>query len=52
MTLSQGDHLGRYEILDELEDLPKLPSFSKSDIMANLQAYPPYGDFHGMDRVG
>ena len=32
-----------------IDDLPKLPSFSKSDLMASVEAHPPYGDFHGMD---
>lgn len=32
-----------------LEDLPRLPTFDKSDIMASLERRPPLGDFHGMD---
>ena len=32
-----------------LEDLPKLPPYSKSDLMASVEAYPPLGDFHGRD---
>ncbi|WP_372620741.1 phenylacetate--CoA ligase family protein [Falsiroseomonas sp.] len=32
-----------------LDDLPKLPSYDKSDIMASVAAYPPIGDFHGQD---
>lgn len=32
-----------------LDDLPKLPTFDKSDIMASLARRPPFGDFHGMD---
>lgn len=32
-----------------LDDLAKLPSFSKSDLMASIEAFPPFGDFHGMD---
>ena len=32
-----------------IDDLPKLPSFSKSDLMMSVAAHPPYGDFHGMD---
>ena len=32
-----------------IDDLAKLPSFSKSDLMASVEAHPPYGDFHGMD---
>lgn len=30
-----------------LEDLPKLPSFDKADLMASIAAHPPLGDFHG-----
>jgi phenylacetate-CoA ligase len=32
-----------------LDDLPKLPSYDKSDLMASVAAYPPIGDFHGQD---
>ena len=32
-----------------LDDLPRLPMFDKSDIMASLEAYPPFGDFGGLD---
>ena len=32
-----------------IDDLTKLPTFSKSDLMASVEAHPPYGDFHGMD---
>lgn len=32
-----------------VDDLPKLPSFAKSDLMASVEAHPPYGDFHGID---
>ncbi|MEQ8817069.1 MAG: AMP-binding protein [Thalassobaculum sp.] len=35
----------------DIDDLPKLPSFSKSDLMASVEAHPPYGDFHGIDRA-
>jgi phenylacetate-CoA ligase len=34
-----------------IEDLAKLPSFSKTDLTASLAAHPPYGDFHGMDSA-
>lgn len=30
-----------------LDDLAKLPSFDKSDLMASIAAHPPLGDFHG-----
>lgn len=32
-----------------IDDLAKLPSFSKSDLMSSVEAHPPYGDYHGMD---
>ena len=32
-----------------LDDLPKLPPYTKSDLMASVEAYPPLGDFHGRD---
>ncbi|MEM7189632.1 MAG: phenylacetate--CoA ligase family protein [Pseudomonadota bacterium] len=32
-----------------LDDLPKLPSYSKSDLMASVEQFPPMGDFHGRD---
>lgn len=32
-----------------LEDLPKLPAYSKSDLMASVESHPPLGDFHGLD---
>jgi phenylacetate-CoA ligase len=32
-----------------LDDLPRLPTFDKSDIMASLERRPPLGDFHGME---
>ena len=31
-----------------LSDIDKLPPFDKSDIMASIEAHPPFGDFHGM----
>ena len=34
-----------------LDDLPRLPVFDKSDIMASLEAHPPFGDFGGLDRA-
>lgn len=30
-----------------LDDLPKLPTYSKSDLMQSVEAHPPIGDFHG-----
>jgi phenylacetate-CoA ligase len=32
-----------------LDDLAKLPTYSKSDLMRSLEAHPPLGDFHGID---
>ena len=32
-----------------LDDIAKLPSYDKSDIMRSIEAHPPYGDFHGME---
>lgn len=32
-----------------LDDLEKLPPFSKSDLMESVAAYPPFGDYHGLD---
>ena len=30
-----------------LDDLPKLPSYDKSDLMESVARFPPLGDFHG-----
>lgn len=35
--------------IKSIDDLAKLPSFSKSDLMASVKTHPPYGDFHGID---
>jgi phenylacetate-CoA ligase len=32
-----------------LDDLPKLPSYDKADLMASVAEHPPLGDFHGQD---
>ena len=32
-----------------LDDLPRLPTFDKSDIMDSLERHPPLGDFHGIE---
>ncbi len=32
-----------------LDDLAKIPSFSKADLMASVDAEPPFGDYHGLD---
>lgn len=34
--------------IDGLRDIAKLPVYDKSDLMASIAEYPPYGDFHGM----
>lgn len=35
-----------------LDDLEKLPAFSKADLMASVEANPPFGDYHGVDLSG
>ena len=32
-----------------IEDITKLPPFSKQDLMESVRDHPPFGDFHGMD---
>jgi phenylacetate-CoA ligase len=32
-----------------LDDLHRLPAYSKSDLMASVEAHPPLGDFHGLE---
>jgi phenylacetate-CoA ligase len=32
-----------------IEDIVKLPAYSKSNLMASVEAHPPIGDFHGLD---
>ncbi len=32
-----------------LEDLSRLPTYTKDDVMRSIAAHPPYGDFHGME---
>jgi phenylacetate-CoA ligase len=32
-----------------LDDITKLPTYSKGDLMASVEAHPPLGDFHGLD---
>jgi len=34
-----------------LEDITKLPLYSKSDLMRSLAEHPPYGDYHGWDAT-
>jgi len=33
--------------IKSLDDLPRIPAFSKSDLMESVEAYPPFGDFIG-----
>jgi len=35
-----------------LDDLPRLPCYDKSDLMASIAAHPPLGDFAGLARPG
>ncbi len=32
-----------------LDDLTKLPTYSKADLMRSVAEHPPFGDYHGMD---
>ena len=32
-----------------IDDIGKLPTYSKENLMASVEAYPPMGDFHGLD---
>ena len=34
-----------------LDDIGKLPPFSKRNLMESVSEFPPFGDFHGMDRA-
>jgi phenylacetate-CoA ligase len=35
--------------IKSIEDIARLPSYSKSDLMESVDRYPPIGDFHGLD---
>ena len=35
--------------IKSLDDAAALPTYSKSDLMASVEAFPPIGDFHGLD---
>ncbi|MFN0116464.1 MAG: phenylacetate--CoA ligase family protein [Paracoccaceae bacterium] len=35
--------------IGSLDDIRLLPAYSKSDLMASVEAHPPLGDFHGLD---
>ncbi len=32
-----------------LDDVGRLPAYSKTDLMESIEAHPPFGDFHGME---
>lgn len=32
-----------------LDDIAKLPAYTKTDLMASVEAHPPMGDFHGLE---
>ena len=34
--------------IQSIDDLPKIPSFTKADLMASIENYPPFGDYHGL----
>lgn len=38
--------------IQNLDDITKLPTYSKTDLMQSIEAHPPYGDFHGMATAG
>ena len=46
-------HWGNAEVepadIKGLDDIAKLPMYSKSDLMELVDNFPPMGDFHGMD---
>ena len=35
-----------------LDDIDKIPPFSKADLMASVAAHPPFGDYHGVELSG
>lgn len=37
------------EDVTSIDDIGKLPPYSKEDLMASVEAHPPIGDFHGLD---
>ena len=38
--------------INGIADISKLPAYDKTDIMRSVEAYPPFGDFHGMESFG
>lgn len=37
--------------IKSLDDITKLPTYSKSDLMDSVAKYPPLGDFHGLGNI-
>lgn len=37
------------EDIRSLDDVGRLPAYSKADLMRNVEEHPPFGDFHGLD---
>ena len=35
-----------------LDDIERLPTYSKADLMRSVDEHPPFGDFHGMESFG
>ena len=38
--------------INGIDDISKLPTYDKTDIMRSVEAHPPFGDFHGMESFG
>ena len=38
--------------INGIADISNLPTYDKTDIMRSVEAYPPFGDFHGMESFG
>ncbi len=36
--------------IQTLDDLTKIPPFTKADLMASIAEHPPWGDYHGLDH--
>lgn len=41
----------RPEDIRSIDDITKLPTYSKSDIMQSVEEYPPIGDFNGFEHL-
>lgn len=44
-----GDACVKPEDIRSIDDIKKLPTYSKGDLMKSVEAHPPIGDFHGLD---